>query len=71
MGQWTNSTSPDRTMTRSTILPPLSIDQKWSMVENDERLRWKDEKTREEQVKKIFEQSRNGMIEERSLQSGI
>jgi cytokinesis protein len=49
-----------------TNLPPLSIDQKWSMVESDERLRWKDEKTREEQAKKIPEQSRNGMIEERS-----
>jgi hypothetical protein len=49
-----------------TNLPPLSIDQKWSMVESDERLRWKDEKTREEQAKKIPEQSRSGMIEERS-----
>jgi cytokinesis protein len=47
-------------------LPPLSIDQKWNMVESDERIRWKDEKTREEQAKKVPEQSRPSMIEERS-----
>ena len=40
-------------------LPPLTIDQKWGMVESYERLRFKEEKAREEQ-------SRSGMIEERS-----
>jgi len=49
-----------------TNLPPLTIDQKWSMVESDERLRFNDEKAREEQAKKVPEQSRSGMIEERS-----
>ena len=47
-------------------LPPLTIEQKWNMVESDERLRWKEEKAREEQAKKVPEQSRTGMIEERS-----
>jgi cytokinesis protein len=47
-------------------LPPLTIDQKWNIVESDERIRWKDEKTREEQARKVPEQSRPGMIEERS-----
>jgi cytokinesis protein len=47
-------------------LPPLTIDQKWNMVESDERIRWREEKTREEQAKKVPEQSRTGMIEERS-----
>jgi cytokinesis protein len=47
-------------------LPPLTIDQKWSMVESDERLRFNEEKAREEQAKKVPEQSRSGMIEERS-----
>ena len=49
-----------------TNLPPLTIDQKWSMVESDERLRFNEEKAREEQAKKVPEQSRSGMIEERS-----
>ena len=49
-----------------TNLPPLTIEQKWSMVESDERLRWKEEKAREEQAKKVPEQNRTGMIEERS-----
>lgn len=47
-------------------LPPLTIEQKWNMVESDERLRWKEEKAREEQAKKVPEQNRTGMIEERS-----
>ena len=47
-------------------LPPLTIEQKWSMVESDERLRFNEEKAREEQAKKVPEQSRSGMIEERS-----
>ena len=47
-------------------LPPLTIDHKWSMVESDERLRWKEDKAREEQAKKVPEQSRPGMIEEGS-----
>ena len=49
-----------------TNLPQLTIDQKWSMVESDERLRFNEEKAREEQAKKVPEQSRSGMIEERS-----
>lgn len=49
-----------------TNLPALTIDQKWSMVESDERLRFNEEKAREEQAKKVPEQSRSGMIEERS-----
>lgn len=49
-----------------TNLPLLTIDQKWSMVESDERLRFNEEKAREEQAKKVPEQSRSGMIEERS-----
>jgi cytokinesis protein len=49
-----------------TNLPPLTIEQKWNMVESDERLRWKEEKSREEQAKKVPEQNRTGMIEERS-----
>ena len=44
-------------------LPPLSIDQKWNMVESDERLRWRDEKTK---AKKVPEQSRPGGFEEGS-----
>jgi cytokinesis protein len=36
------------------------------MVESDERLRFNEEKAREEQAKKVPEQSRPGMIEERS-----
>ncbi len=47
-------------------LPHLTIDQKWSMVESDERLRFNEERAREEQAKKVPEQSRSGMIEERS-----
>jgi cytokinesis protein len=36
------------------------------MVESDERLRFNEEKAREEQGKKVLKQSRSGMIEERS-----
>ncbi|KAH8980829.1 armadillo-type protein [Lactarius hatsudake] len=43
-------------------LPPLSIDQKWNMVESDERIRWRDEK----KAKKVPEQSRPGGFEEGS-----
>jgi hypothetical protein len=46
-------------------LPPLTIDQKWGMVESDEQLRF-NEKARGEQAKKVLEQSRSGTIEERS-----
>ena len=49
-----------------TNVPPLTIEQKWSMVENDERLRWKEEKAREEQARKVSEQNRTGMPEEGS-----
>lgn len=44
-------------------LPPLTIDQKWHMVESDERLRWRDEKHKS---RKIPEQSRPGGFEEGS-----
>lgn len=33
-------------------LPNLSLDQKWSMVWSDEQLRWKEERQREEQIRK-------------------
>lgn len=33
-------------------LPPLSVEQKWQMVYNDEQLRWREEKKREEVTKK-------------------
>ncbi|KAH9830929.1 uncharacterized protein C8Q71DRAFT_716099 [Rhodofomes roseus] len=33
-------------------LPNVSIDQKWSMVWSDEQLRWKEERQREEQIRK-------------------
>ena len=49
-----------------TNLPPLTIEQKWNIVESDERLRRKEETVREEQTQKIFEQNRTGVIEERS-----
>jgi hypothetical protein len=37
-----------------------------TMVESDERLRWKEEKAREEKARKILEQNRTGVIEEES-----
>ena len=33
-------------------MPSLSTDQKWQIVYNDEQLRWKEEKVREETTKK-------------------
>lgn len=36
-------------------LPDLPIDQKWHMVYNDEHIRWREEKQREEQSKKQME----------------
>ncbi|KAH8108489.1 diaphanous GTPase-binding domain-containing protein [Phellopilus nigrolimitatus] len=33
-------------------LPSLSVDQKWQIVYNDEQLRWKEEKAREDMTKK-------------------
>ena len=33
-------------------LPNVSLDQKWSMVWSDEQLRWKEERQREEQIRK-------------------
>ena len=33
-------------------LPTLTLDQKWSMVWSDEQLRWKEERQREEQLRK-------------------
>lgn len=49
-------------------LPPLSIDQKWHMVESHERIRWKDEKTRDEQTRKQQDAGRPAAIEEASPQ---
>jgi cytokinesis protein len=49
-----------------TNLPPLTIEQKWNVVESDERLRWKEEKAREEQARKTLEQNRTGVIEKGS-----
>jgi cytokinesis protein len=33
-------------------LPNMTIDQKWSMVYNNEHIKWRDEKAREEQARK-------------------
>lgn len=33
-------------------LPNLSIEQKWHIVYNDEQIRWKEERQREEQTKR-------------------
>lgn len=33
-------------------LPTLTLDQKWSMVWSDEQLKWKEERQREEQIRK-------------------
>lgn len=43
-------------------LPDLPIDQKWHMVYNDEHIRWKEERTREEQSKKQSEMGQLGAI---------
>jgi cytokinesis protein len=45
-----------------TVLPNLSVDQKWSMVYNDMQIRWKDEKQREEQSRKQNEAGQSGAI---------
>jgi cytokinesis protein len=45
-----------------TVLPNLSVDQKWSMVYNDMQIRWKDEKHREEQSRKQNEAGQSGAI---------
>lgn len=45
-------------------LPSLSIDQKWHMVESDERIRWKEEKMKEEQSKKQQEMGKSAPIDE-------
>ena len=44
------------------VLPNLSVDQKWSMVYNDMQIRWKDEKQREEQSRKQNEAGQSGAI---------
>lgn len=49
-------------------LPPLSIDQKWNMVESHERIRWKEEKTRDEQTRRQQDTGRPAAIEEGSPQ---
>ena len=45
-----------------TVLPNLSLDQKWSMVYNDVQIRWKEEKQREEQSRKQNETGQPGAI---------
>lgn len=47
-------------------LANLSIDQKWHMVYNDEQIRWKDERLREEQARKQGENGQPGAIVENS-----
>lgn len=49
-------------------LPHLTIDQKWNMVESHERIRWKDEKTRDEQSRRQQDAGRPAAIEEGSPQ---
>lgn len=36
-------------------LPKLSVDQKWQIVYNDEQLRWKEEKFRDQATKKVMD----------------
>jgi cytokinesis protein len=43
-------------------LPNLPIDQKWHMVYNDEHIRWKEERAREEQSKRQSEMGQPGAI---------
>ncbi|TFY54779.1 hypothetical protein EVG20_g9572, partial [Dentipellis fragilis] len=45
-------------------LPNLSIDQKWNMVESDERIRWREERNREEQAKRQLEMGKPASIVE-------
>lgn len=45
-------------------MPNLSIDQKWHMVYNDEHIRWKEEKAREEQTRKQNETGQPASIVE-------
>ena len=36
-------------------LPNLSVDQKWQIVYNDEQLRWKEEKVRDQATRKVMD----------------
>lgn len=45
-------------------MPSLSIEQKWHMVYNDEHIRWKEEKTREDQTRKQNETGQPASIVE-------
>ena len=45
-----------------TVLPNLSVDQKWTMVYNDVQIRWKEDKQREEQSRKQNEAGQSGAI---------
>ena len=45
-------------------MPHLSIEQKWHMVYNDEHIRWKEEKTREDQTKRQNETGQPASIVE-------
>lgn len=47
-------------------MPPLSIEQKWNIVYNDEQLRWKEERQREEQAKRQTETGQPASIIEGS-----
>lgn len=45
-------------------MPNLSIDQKWHIVYNDEQIRWKEERQREEQARKQSETGQPAAISE-------
>ena len=45
-------------------MPNLTIDQKWQIVHNDEHIRWREEKNREEQAKKHNESGQPASVVE-------
>ena len=45
-------------------MPHLSIEQKWHMVYNDEHIRWKEDKTREDQARKQNETGQPALVVE-------
>ena len=47
-----------------TMLPNLSVEQKWTMVYNDVQIRWKEERQREEQSRKQNETGQSGILTE-------
>lgn len=45
-------------------MPGLSVEQKWHMVYNDEHIRWKEEKTRDQQTKRQTQMGEStGLVE--------